>query len=822
MDAEFWWRLDLNSPIADIRRMAAVQMLLDPPPAAAAGELADIAAREDDADTREILRQIISGYERRPAVPVTVSESRPTEGEGPWTGWAGSPAQRLEWLGRLPPETRKQLAREAPERLARERHPLVASAMIRIFGRVWPATALEGLIPYVSQDNVPVCLAALETLRQRKPELLPPLLPALLTSGSSRVRGAAVRALAEIDRDEALAHLEALLLDADPSRRLEGLRCCFHTRFEDVMQLLLKAMAVETDVRRLTAYGTLFEINPSLEAPFRLYELSERASPQGAEVLKRLVAASCRAIGNTLLKPEDFQKYRDRLQEWIDRRAAAGLAQDIVARAADGRGFDHELTATIERARKRPALWNALQELSALPMPRAARILFLKAVGGTTAPSDEQPLLAQSAEPPGKPEPAGPHPVAGTAEDERASPGTTGRPAGEKPAKPADSLEVLALLSPDDRETANREIVRILSSMDKAPAPLVAAAFRAAIRCSVDNQAPSARRALNGADPGVVSAAVEYLGKFAPDDIEPLLGRFLASSESRIKSAAVRVLQRSDPLQAVSALKTMLRSRQVEHQKLGIACLVHVEFSLVRDALAELLETNPPQDLLESGLCLFQTNADPEGVYRLYLLEKRLPAEAAGNIRKTRREMMTFLAGSGRLSPDLGKIESELQERMDRESKKSSAAPPAYAFKVLQKSIPSSNPPVGPLGPETSRQTIMVAATVFVALVCVVVAWNGVPGPSGEASSPTVFPSAAPVAGGRLQIRQVDGWVREERSAADEFKIESETGEVFRIPCRDYEPVPSLGARFKGALILMRKNDDGSWFARRAAAAGLR
>ncbi len=818
MDAEFWWRLDLNSPIADIRRMAAVQMLLDPPPASTADELTSIAAREDDAETREILRQIISGYDRPPVVPASVTEPRPAEADGPWAGWAGSPAQRLEWLGRLPPDKRRELAGEAPERLSRERHPLVASAMIRIFGRAWPEGSLGILVPYVSLDNVPVCLAALETLRQRKPELLLPVLPALLTSGSPRVRGAAVRALAEVDRDEALAHLEALLLDADPSRRLEGLRCCFHARFEDVMQLLLKAMAVETDARRLTAYGTLFEINPSLEAPFRLYELSERASPQGAEVLKRLVAASCRAVGTTLLNPADFQKYRDRLQEWIDRRAAAGLAQDIVARAADGRGLDHELTAMIERARKRPVLWNALQGLATLPMPPAARALFVKAVGGASPASGASPLSAQPPDAGSAPETANPPPASPNTEPVNASPPAAARPAVEKGA-PVDSLEVLALLTPDDRETANREIVHILSAIDKSPAPLVAAAFRAAIRCSIENQAPAARRALNGSDPGIVSAAIEYLGKFAPDDIEPLLGRFLASMEPRIKSAAVRVLQRSDPLQAVSALKTMLRSRQVEHQKLGIACLVHVEFSLVREALAELLGTNPPGDLLETGLCLFQTNADPEGVYRLHLLEKRLPIEAAGYVRKTRREMMTFLAGSGRLSQDVGKVEDELQERAERESKKRTAAPPAYAFKVLQKSIPSST---SAQGGEVDRPAIVAAIAVFVVLVFAAVAWNIVPGAGGEPLSPAASSSAPSTPGGRLQIRQVNGWVREERSSADEFKIEAETGEIFRVPCRDYDPVPSLGKRFKGALILMRKNDDGSWFARRAAAAGLR
>jgi len=814
MDAEFWWRLDLSSPIVDIRRMAAVQMLLEPPPSSAAAELAEIVAREDDAETKAMLRQILDGYKGPPA-DARPAEAVPTDSVGPWAGWSGSPAQRLEWLGRLTPEKRKELAGHAPDQLAKERHPLVASALIRIFGRSWPEDRLEALLGYASVDSPPVCLAALETLRQRKHELLLPVLPGLLTSANPRIRGAAVRALIEVDREEALAHLEALLLDADPARRLEGLRCCFHTPFEDVMQLLLKAMAIETDARRLAAYGMLFEINPSLEAPFRLYELSERASAENAEVLRRLVAATCRTIGNTLLNPADFQKYRERLQEWIDRRAAAVLAQDIVARAADGRGTDHELTEMIELARKRPVLWNALQELATLPMPPAARALFLKTVGGGASVSVQRPSPVRSAA-----TSEGPAPAGGKTEAENAAP--IDHPVVEKARKPSDLLETLALLSPDDKNAANREIVSILSTINESPAPLVAAAFRAAVRCSIDNQAPSARHALNGSDPVVVSAAVEYLGKFAPDDIEPLLGRFLASTEPRIKSAAVRVLQRSDPLQAVSALKTMLRSKHIEHQKLGIACLVHVEFSLVRDALAELLETNPPGDLLETGLCLFQMNPDPEGVYRLYLLEKRLPAEAAGNIRRARREMMTFLAGSGRLSPDLGKIENELLERAERESKKRAAVPPAYAFKVLQKSLPSSGPVRHAEYSETARKTTISVAVILAVAVFAALAWNVVTGPGDEAASPTASRTALPGLGGRLQIRQVDGWVREERSAADEFKIESETGEVFRVPCRDYDPVPALGARFKGALILMRKNDDGSWFARRAAAAGLR
>lgn len=816
MDSEFWWRLDLSSPLVDIRRMAAVQMLLDPPPASAGEELAAFAAREEDAETRAMLQQVVAGYKKLPAAV-------PAESDGPWAGWSGSPAQRLEWLGRLPAEKRRELAGHAPEQLRRERHPLVASALIRIFGRAWPEAHLEELVRYASDDNAAVCLGALEALRQRKSELLLPVLPALLTSPHFRIRGAAVRALAEVDPDEALAHLEALLLDSDPSRRLEGLRCCLHARFDKVMPLLLKAMAIETDVRRLIAYGTLFEINPALEAPFRLYELSERASHDRAEVFRALVASACRVIGNTLLKPEEFQKYRAQLQTWIDRRAAAGLAQDIVARAADGRGIDHELIAMVERARKRSGLWNAFQTLATLPMPPAARALFQKLIGESPVAPEEK---ASANGAPGEAAVPGATVAATDTPPSSGVPVAAERTGEDQRKTPPDRLEVLALLTPADRDAARREIMSILSTIEKSPAPLVAAALRAAIRCLVDDQAPAARRVLKASDPGVVSAAIEYLGRFAPDDIEPLLGRFLASAESRIKTAAVRVLQRSDPLQAVSALKAMLRSRQFEQQKLGVACLVHVEFALVRDALVELFETNPPAELLDTGLCLFQMNADPEGVFLLYLLEKQVPKDAAERVRKTRREMMAFLAASGRMATDPDAVENDLKKRAEDDTKKRIAVPPAYAYKVLHKTIASSDLSAKNETPdlfsEASRRTILVAAVALALISLIAVAWNGLAGRGGETASASISGAALPVPTGRLQIRQVEGWVREARSPLDEFKIEAETGEFFRVPCRDYEPPPARDARFKGALILMRKNDDGTWFARRAAAAGLR
>ncbi len=467
MDAEFWWRLDLSSPLVDVRRMAAMQMLLDPPPPSASAELREMAAREADPETRDLLNRIVAGCSGANPAPEPAASAPPANSTDPaaWPGWPDTPAGRLEWLGRLPAGKRRELAPQAPDRLRNERHPLVASALIRLFGRTWPEDRLVELVAYASGGEGAAGLAAIETLRQRAPHLLQPLLPGLLISGNPRIRGAAVGALAVIDLDEALAHLEALLLDPDPARRLEGLRCCLHVPFDKVMSLLLKAMAVETDPRRLAAYGTLFEINPALEAPFRLYELSERVPAERAEILRRLLAASCRVIGTVLLDPVRFQEYRNRLQAWIDRRAASRLAQDIVARAMDGRGLDPDLAAALERAKARQPLWTALKELSTLPLPVQARALFIRALG------EEEPVA--------QPAPSG--------------------------ASPAELLERLARFGPDTVDAARGEIISILNDVSKSEPRFIAAALRAASRAAVDGLIGPARRALAHTDPAVAA-----------------------------------------------------------------------------------------------------------------------------------------------------------------------------------------------------------------------------------------------------------------------------------------------------------------------------
>ncbi|HEY9071993.1 MAG TPA: HEAT repeat domain-containing protein, partial [Candidatus Ozemobacteraceae bacterium] len=376
---------------------------------------------------------------------------------------------------------------------------------------------------------------------------------------------------------------------------------------------------------------------------------------------------------------------------------------------------------------------------------------------------------------------------------------------------------------PDNPGAAREDVKSILNDISKAEPRFVSAALRAATRAAVDGLTTPARRALAHTDPAVTAAAIEYLDRFAPDDLRPLLGRYLASTEPRIKTAALRVLQRSDPLQAVSALEAMLQSRQPAQQKLGVACLIHVEFALVREALAALLATNPAPDILEAGLCLFQTNADPEGVYLLYTIERRLPPDAARAVERVRREMMSALAADGRLPADMHIAEAELAGRAGREATKQAAQPPAYAYRVLKKTIAASDDRAAGAFhlSDEARRTLTGFLPAVLVLVAAVILWNVLAGRDGGGSE-SPGPATASLAEGRHQIRQIEGWVRPGSSSRAEFLVEAETGERFWVPAGDYDPVPAPDAKFKGTLALVQKRDDGAWSARRAAAAGLR
>ncbi|MBI3038318.1 HEAT repeat domain-containing protein, partial [bacterium] len=219
----------------------------------------------------------------------------------------------------------------------------------------------------------------------------------------------------------------------------------------------------------------------------------------------------------------------------------------------------------------------------------------------------------------------------------------------------------------------------------KSPPALKAMALRTAKRLEIPGFSESCERFLKDSNVPLVTAALEYLGRFEPDKIFPILGKFLQAPDPWLKSAALRLIQQYDPSQAISALSAMLLGKNPRHFAPALACTVYFDFSLVRGIISDFLATNPDRNLLESGLCLFQANPDPENLFALFQIEEKLPCESAQSVKLVRRQCEAFLVSAGLLKPGQSeKHQEEFTQRSAQKKAKKSATPAPYSVAGLK------------------------------------------------------------------------------------------------------------------------------------------
>jgi len=130
----------------------------------------------------------------------------------------------------------------------------------------------------------------------------------------------------------------------------------------------------------------------------------------------------------------------------------------------------------------------------------------------------------------------------------------------------------------------------------------------------------------------------------------------------------------------------MLAGGNPQKHSQALACLIHFEFSLVRDLLFRFLLTAHEEPLFETGLCLFRTNPEPENLFLLYRLEKSLPEQFSKQLRAIRLEQENLLRDLGLLH---GQTSTDLETRFAKQlldlQKKEKAAVPAFSLRALQK-----------------------------------------------------------------------------------------------------------------------------------------
>lgn len=609
---------------------------------------------ESDSECRLMLSYALDAVKARlhETFPVEAAPADPADFPGYFS--ALSVSEKVSLLSRLSPGHRTKLRDVIPDVLEAEADTLVQARLISTFATVWPKTRLQPLSAALKSTGLALRLVALEALVQLAPDQLSSKLPRLLSSEDPRVRGLAIRGLARIDPSEALRHLDALLRAEDPHQRLAGIRNSFFFPFAEVRDLILGYLSRETDLSLIRKAGLLLENNPDPHVPFKLWEMAEQAPSKPGALLKDILQKAFQAVEKSGILGAAFPEYRRKLQTWLQNRRTTQLVQEILSRIADPE-FSHDIEwqAFLQKALAQDSIRVQLQEALSGGIPEPVKEHLQAALAGK-AISAAEPL---------------PQIWAGQTADEK--------------------IKRLALWGKDDSQEALPHIQETMQ-VPETPAPLIAAAFRCAQRQGCPDFTEKALRSLSSADANLVSAALEYLGAFDPETAFLHVGKLVQSTAPRIKTAALRLLKSTDMRQALSMLQRMLSGSSGDARQLVFACLVHFDFSQIRDVLISQIETRFDADTLHAAMALFRSNPEPANLYCLYRLEKIVPGEFAASVAAVRNENQRTLIDLRVLSSGpTEKSNAEFEQKWQDEQARKRKPVPAYSLDKLSRQPPA-------------------------------------------------------------------------------------------------------------------------------------
>lgn len=591
--------------------------------------------------------------------------------------------KKLLLLSRL---TRKQLMALSPrflELFIKEGDPSVNAAVLRAFKNNFPQERLKDIVPFLFFDNLSLRLAVLEILAHKAPKLLLRDLPKLLLHEDLRIRTLAIRGLAKIDIEEGLNHLSVLMEKGSPEAMIVALQSSFYFPFDRVKPLYLKFLALVQDPGLVDRIGVFLENNPDPEIPYRVWELLEASTGEKRKVLKKILRNACQTIEKSGMFGPEYSTYYENLKNWIQKRNLLRSIQELLSLFDSETVPLHEIEFQVVDKIDNPQFREGLETALEWPISKDCRTKvenwlqrrfsifqtqFL--LTDVFLESDEKPVLANI-------------------------PSENGKPEVGKPAKTPNNIEqarAIASWKEKDLPAIRKNLDSVIRKKD-SPKDLLNTAFRAAKRLRVKDYVEIARRKLAGKDSPLLQAVMEYLGEFDFDWFFPHLGNFLQSEHSRIRVSAIRILQKKDPAQSLSAIRAMLLSPNSTSRQTSLACLVFFEFATVREMLVDFIKTSDLPQHFAPALFYFRSNPEIENLFTLYQLEKDLENSGKGEkldeIKRVQRENFEFLIKTEQLDEQSwGEFEEKLKKRME-EKEKAALEPKPYSVKVLN---PRPNP----------------------------------------------------------------------------------------------------------------------------------
>lgn len=581
-----------------------------------------------------------------------------------------SSAQKMLILSELTDELRISIARVAPKILENEKDTAVQIAVIKTFSSEWPKGELKPVAIKLFSNNYELRDTALQMLCKVAPENLKAYLPKLLIDDNPRMRSIAIKGLMTIDPAEAIAHLELLLFSSRKEDRKAGIQCSFLLPYKWVRAVMLKYLASENDVEMLKIAGILFENNPDLESPFRIWEIAGQSTGEVKRLLQDFARKACKAIESSQVLGKQYEAYQNKLKSWIIKKEYTRLIQHCFNRLAEAdltSEIVNEMIIRLKKATEKPGFKEVFCEALTWPLEDSVREVLTKYFS-----SDGEPLSTSTS-------------IKLSDESKDISSETMIKKFFDL--DEPDQIATLAHADIESSENLKLLVSEILYRKRNFGPLLIAAAFRTAVSSNIKGFVSQAEIYVKNSDDKLATSALEYLAEFSPDQAFALSGNFLQSHNIRRKSIALKILKRYDSNRALEIIEGLLNTDDRLQKKLALACMIYFDFSYVMPVLLDFLEKVPEHRMIRNGLCIFKANPEPEALYPLYKLSKILPGDLSNETTSIRKKHEALLEKMGRLTDTPESREKRYFKRWNEEQKKNEKPLPDYSAKKCRPKV---------------------------------------------------------------------------------------------------------------------------------------
>ena len=800
---------DLKAPIKSFRIFALEEAIKTGASQEVLDCLVELSDTETDGECQMLISHAITSVKNRlsGSAPKTPAK-KIKEQEDFLEAWQKADDNgKLQLLTSMPGRLPKGLRGMGPELIDESTQTVVAAKVIRVFCRFWPKDKFQIIADYLDSESLSLKLAALKTIVHTEPQLLIDQLPNLLVSRDPQIKALAIRGLVKIDKEEALKHLQALLLSAEVSDRLAGIQNCPFLPFEMVKPVLLKYFAAENHPELLIRAGWILEMNPDVQVPFKLFEIAERSPVKKAKLVKNILNEAVKLLEQSGILGDKFAAYTKKLQAWVFKRNSIRFVKQVIAKLG-AENPDMDLIQVIKTNLKQNVIRETFEEALNWPIPiqvkeKLKRFLEeVKPVEKVQEVSQEEQANLSAA----------PVKTAET-EDRVEQQEVVTAPVANTPISDEANIEAqiskIASITNEQISLYINELKSIISQKD-SPDELKIAGLHTVSRLKHKGFEDLAVKLLNHSNIPLATSAVEYLGIVDPETIFPYLGQCLRVADVRMKSAALGILMHFDFNQAVSSLNAMLKATDPGQQRMAMECIDQFDFALIRDQLTDYLIKCKDPKIMEMGLCHFLANPASENVYALYKVEKSQHGQLNEMVKEVRVKCQKQ-AGIDELvqEEENSATEQDLENKWKQEQEKKKAQRPAYAYKKKEEQKPQAAEvarEIGSLVQETlkSKGAWFVLGALVIGIGFLVLLFS----PGGGA------PVKA-VKGGAVMAVPIVVEGRIEKNEDGLFTLEATDKNIFLIsPGREGFRLPNIGAKLRVSLVPFRRTGKNMYFAR--------